>query len=465
MSERVTIIGAGLAGSLLGLSLAKRGFEVEVFEKRWDVRAENSVGTSGGEGRSINLALSVRGLHALEEVGLADEVRRSMIPMKGRMVHPIAGELRLVPYGRNDSEVINSVSRNSLNSILLTALGKEPKVTLNFQKRCVGYDFSTSELLMRDDVAGTDIRLKRSRVIGTDGSASALRMSMMGMGRFNFSQSYLEHGYKELTIPPSATGQFQLEPHALHLWPRGGYMMIALPNIDKSFTCTLFFPQKGPQSFESLASQQSSYRGPVTRFFEAQLPDAIPLLPKLEDEFARNPTGNLITVKCTPWHVDDRVLLLGDAAHAIVPFYGQGMNCSFEDCSLFSQLLQSESASWGPQSWGRAFAAFSETRRVDADAIADLAVDNFFEMRDTSANPKFGLKKQLEHQLEDAYPGKFISKYSMVTFHRIPYSIAMKKGRIQDSVLMSMCENVSSIGELNIERSYEAVQTALAKQS
>jgi kynurenine 3-monooxygenase len=453
MSEKVTIIGAGLAGSLLGLYLARRGYEVEVFEKRWDVRSESAVGKSGGEGRSINLALSVRGLHALEQVGLADVVRQQMIAMKGRMVHPVSGELRLVPYGRNDSEVINSVSRNSLNSILLTALGKEKGVTLHFQKRCVGYDFATSELMMRDEVSGHVSRLKRAPVIGTDGSASALRMSMMGMGRFNFSQGYLEHGYKELTIPPSASGQFQLEPHALHLWPRGGYMMIALPNIDKTFTCTLFFPHAGPVSFASLSTPAA-----VTGFFKEQFPDAVPLLPKLEEEFFHNPTGSLMTVKCAPWFVGDQVLLLGDAAHAVVPFYGQGMNCSFEDCAIFNEIIAEGGAHWG--NW---FSKMSEARKVNADAIADLAIDNFFEMRDTSGNPKFALKKQLEHVLEDKYPGKFISKYSMVTFHRVPYSVAMHKGRIQDRVLMEICERASSFAEIEVEKSFAAVQAELAK--
>jgi kynurenine 3-monooxygenase len=278
-------------------------------------------------------------------------------------------------------------------------------------------------------------------------------MSMMGMGRFNFSQGYLEHGYKELTIPPSASGQFQLEPHALHLWPRGGYMMIALPNIDKTFTCTLFFPHAGPVSFASLSTPAA-----VTGFFKEQFPDAVPLLPKLEEEFFHNPTGSLMTVKCAPWFVGDQVLLLGDAAHAVVPFYGQGMNCSFEDCAIFNEIIAEGGAHWG--NW---FSKMSEARKVNADAIADLAIDNFFEMRDTSGNPKFALKKQLEHVLEDKYPGKFISKYSMVTFHRVPYSVAMHKGRIQDRVLMEICERASSFAEIEVEKSFAAVQAELAK--
>jgi len=453
-SEAITIIGAGLAGSLLALYLARAGYRVELFEKRKDVRLENVVGGSGGEGRSINLALSARGLYALEEVGLIDEVRKRVIPMKGRVLHSITGDLSFAPYGRNDEEVINSVSRNGLNALILDAAANHPNVTLEFEHRCLGYDFATSVLSILNAKSGETLKLARRRVIGTDGSASALRMSMLGSGRFDFEQSYLAHSYKELTIPPGANNDFQMEPNALHIWPRGGYMMIALPNVDKSFTCTLFYPHEGENSFASLDSAPK-----VQAFFEANFPDAIPLIPDLTDAFFKNPTGSLVTIKCFPWNIKDQVLLLGDAAHAIVPFYGQGMNCAFEDCTLFNDVLNKKQA--GPINWEKIFNTFSSQRKGDADAIADLAMDNFVEMRDTSANPKFLLKKQLEHMLEDLYPGKFISKYSMVSFHRVPYAVAMHKGRVQDRVLMEVCEKVDSFDQLNTEAVFEQVRSAL----
>jgi len=451
LDQKITLIGAGLAGSLLALYLARRGLKVEVFEKRGDVRLENMVGASGGEGRSINLALSRRGLHALEEVGLIEEVKKSIIPMKGRCLHSISGELSFAPYGRNDTEVINSVSRNGLNALLLRALAEFPEVELHFEHRCLGYDFNTSTLSMLNTNSNQTVALHRLHVIGTDGSASALRTSMLGSGRFDFSQSYLAHSYKELTIPGKEG--FQLEPNALHIWPRGGYMMIALPNLDQSFTCTLFFPHSGKKSFESLDSPAK-----VLELFENEFPDALSLIPDLTGEFFSNPTGNLITVKCGPWNVKDQVLLLGDSAHAIVPFYGQGMNCAFEDCTILNQIIEQQPAE--RINFREVFDLFSASRKADADAIADLAMDNFIEMRDTSANPKFLLKKKVEHLLEDQYPGEFISKYSMVSFHRVPYSLALKKGRAQDEILMRTCENAQSIEEIDIEALYREISAA-----
>lgn len=450
----LTIIGAGLAGSLLALYFGKRGFDVQVYERRRDPRLDSSAKTNTivGEGRSINLALSTRGLFALEEVGLRDRVNNVVIPMKGRMLHSPTGELSFARYGKDDSEVINSVSRSGLNILLLEELSKYPNVRLQFETRCIGYNFNTSTLSLITSSSSNPVEVECTRVIGTDGSASALRTSMLGWGRFNFSQSYLEHSYKELTIPAGAHGDFQMEKNALHIWPRGGYMMIALPNPDGSFTCTLFFPHDGELSFAALDTKVK-----VRDFFQTQFPDAAALIGNLEESFFTNPTGNLITVKCSPWNISDQVLLLGDAAHAIVPFYGQGMNCAFEDCTLLISIMQDESLSWE-----HVFTRFSSARKIDADAIADLALDNFIEMRDTSANPKFLIKKKLEHLLEERYPGQFISKYGMVTFHQIPYSIAMKKGRLQDRILMEVAEKITSIDEVDLSQLFDTISAALA---
>lgn len=450
----VTIVGGGLAGSLLAIYLAKAGFNVEVFERRKDPRQGATNEQRQGEGRSINLALSVRGLHALSEVGLDAEVRKRLIPMKGRMLHSIDGKLAFARYGRNDSEVINSISRHGLNQLLLESLSEFKNVRTHFDSRCLGYDFASSELLIQSGSDQKLQRLVRKPVIGTDGAASAIRTSMLGQGRFDFSQSYLEHGYKELTIPPTADGQFRIEPNALHIWPRGGYMMIALPNLDRSFTCTLFFPHVGKKSFASLTSPSA-----VRELFEHEFQDASQLITDLEQEFFRNPTGNLATIKCWPWFVGDQVLLLGDAAHAIVPFYGQGMNCAFEDCSALHSLCCQDTE------WGQVFAELGRARKENCDAIAQLALDNFIEMRDTSAKPEFLIKKALEHALEEAYPGEFISKYSMVSFHRVPYAMALNRGRIQDQILMETCSCVESAKEVDLHKLHAKIQSALESAS
>ncbi|MCS6864111.1 MAG: FAD-dependent monooxygenase [Gemmataceae bacterium] len=443
----VTLVGGGLAGALLALMLARRGLQVTVYERRADVRIERIE-----EGRSINLALSVRGIHALEQVGLANAVLTQTIPMRGRCIHPLSGPTSLIPYGRTPEQVIRSVSRRGLNVLLLEALTREPNAVIHFHHRCVGYDLRTRTLTIRDESTGREGRVEAPVVIGTDGAASAIRLAMMQSLRMNYSQEFLEHGYKELTIPPAANGSFRLEPHALHIWPRGGFMMIALPNLDRSFTCTLFLAHQGTPGFDQLTSPAA-----VREFFTQTFPDAVPLLPHLDDEFFRNPTGALVTVRCTPWYVNGQVLLMGDAAHAIVPFFGQGMNCSFEDCAVFAELFDT----FGGQ-WEAIFPRFFELRKANTDAIAQLALDNFIEMRDTSADPHFALKRQLEHLLEERYPEQFISKYAMVSFHRVPYVQALQRGRIQDRVLMELCSRVNSLEELDVADAFARVQAALA---
>ena len=445
-SNRILIVGAGLAGSLLSIYLAKKGFRVEVYEWRPDMRKEKI-----SAGRSINLALSTRGIHALKEVELDNEILKKIIPMKGRMIHSINGKTTFQPYGKEDWEVINSVSRGHLNMVLMDAAEETGNVQLFFRQKCTGMNFKTGEVYFTDVQTSKKYRKKPQTIIATDGANSAIRMSMLKSGRFNFSQSYLEHGYKELAIPPEENGKFRIEKNALHIWPRKSFMMIALPNLDASFTCTLFLPFEGENSFAKLNNKSV-----LKDFYKKQFPDVISLMPDLEKDFFKNPTGNLVTIKSFPWHVEGKVLLLGDSAHAVVPFYGQGMNCAFEDCTYLNECIDSQG-----NDWEKVFAEFEKMRKVDADAIADLALENFIEMRDSVADPKFLMKKKVEILLEEQFPGKFKSKYGMVTFSRIPYSNAMEKGRIQDEVLMDLCRQAESIDQVDMNEAYHLINKKL----
>ncbi len=440
--NQITLIGAGLAGSLLSIYLAKRGFEVEIFERRPDMRsAEISAG------RSINLALSVRGLHALEKVGLKERIMQIAIPMKGRMLHSLTGELNLVPYGRKESEVINSVSRAELNMQLMSA-AEQQGVEIHFNQKCTGMDFESGELKLHDEVTNQDSVTQKEIVIGTDGSASAIRNDMARALDGNFTKDDLEHGYKELTLPAGPNGQFLLEKNALHIWPRQSYMLIALPNSDGSFTCTLFFPMRGDLSFESLKTKKA-----VLAFFKEQFPDAFELMPALVEDFFTNPTGALATIRCQPWHLAGKACLLGDAAHAIVPFFGQGINCGFEDCTVLDECIEKQSGDWQ-----KIFQEFGTLRKINTDAIAELSLTNYFEMRDHVADSKFALKKQVEFALEEKYPEKFIPKYSMVSFHRIPYSVALAKGKVQEKILAELCAAITSVEDLDWQRADELIK-------
>lgn len=431
-NSSVVLIGAGLAGSLLAVYLARRGFKVDVYERRPDMRK-----TSISAGRSINLALSTRGIHALKEVGLYEDIMKIAIPMKGRVIHPQAGSLGFQPYSRDESEVINAVSRGELNMRLMDLAEANPGIRIFFQHRCTGMDFTSGDVYLTDETTNSSVTVRGATVIGTDGSASAIRLDMQKHGRFNFSQSYLEHAYKELTIPAGPGGAFRIEKHALHIWPRKTYMLIALPNLDGSFTCTLFYPLTGPHSFETLHTPEK-----VAGFFREQFPDAVPHLPTLTHDFFANPTGSLLTVKCSPWSVGGRAALLGDAAHAIVPFFGQGMNCAFEDCTVLDQCI----GTYGTD-WEVVFREYERLRKVNADAIADLAVENFYEMRDLVADPVFQLKKKIEHGLQERFPDRFLPKYSMVTFRRMPYSMALERGRIQEEILDELARNIRSVDD------------------
>jgi kynurenine 3-monooxygenase len=443
--EKLTLIGAGLTGPLLAILLIQRGFAVEIFERRPDMRKVRV-----SQGRSINLAISTRGIHALQQAGLWERMRNIIIPMKGRMMHSVAGELTFQPYGKNETEVINSISRAELNIALMDA-AEEHGAAIHFNQRCVGYDLKSGAIRLRNEETGQEISRETGVVIGCDGSASAIRAEMLKLNRFNFSQQYLDYGYKELTLPAGSQGQHLIDTHALHIWPRGNHMLIALPNIDGTFACILFLPFEGADSFAGLTTPAD-----VVQFFESRFPDALRLMPQLADNYLVNPTGGMVTVKCSPWHVEGRSLLLGDAAHAIVPFFGQGINCGFEDCTRLMELLDRS----GPD-WPRVFAGFESDRKINADAIADMAIENFTEMRDRVADSRFLLRKKVELALEAKYPQLFVPKYAMVTFHRIPYSVALSRGTVQDRILAELCESIHHVEDLDWNRANQLVRRDL----
>jgi kynurenine 3-monooxygenase len=373
-----------------------------------------------------------------------------IIPMKGRMMHSPTSELTFQPYGKDESEVINSISRAELNISLMNA-AEALGVKINFQQRCTGIDLQTGAVQMRDEQSGSQRTVEGGVVIGCDGSASALRNAMLKLNRFNFSQQYLNYGYKELTIPAGPGGKHVLETFALHIWPRGNFMLIALPNIDGTFACILFLPFEGNDSFAQLNTPAV-----VAEFFQKRFPDAVSLMPNLVDNFIANPTGSMVTVKCSPWHVEGRVLLLGDAAHAIVPFFGQGINCGFEDCTILMELRDRHGADWE-----RVFREFERARKVNTDAIADLAIENFVEMRDRVADPHFLFRKKAELALETKYPQLFVPKYAMVTFHRIPYATALKRGRMQEAMLAELCDGIGRIEDLDWNKADRLVHSEL----
>jgi len=421
MSEKFVLIGSGLAGGLLAAYLGRRGYEVELFERRPDPRAGNFVG-----GRSINLALSTRGIHALEQLGLADEVLRHAIPMRGRMIHDKSGELHFAPYDVDPNKCINSIGRAALNTTVIEAAQRYPNVQVRFNHRCSEVDLESATARIEDTTTETVIVAGGDAVVGVDGAFSAVRESMQKkVPDFQYDESYLAHGYKELTIPPAPDGSWRLEKNALHIWPRKSFMMIALPNPDGSFTCTLFWQFEGPRSFATTTSDDQ-----ILKFFEEEFPDAVPLMPDLLEDYRQNPTGKLVTIRCAPWVYKGKGALVGDAAHAVVPFYGQGMNAAFEDCVVLDDCLARF-----PTDRQGAFAEYFAARKPNADALADLAIQNFVEMRDKTASRVFRAKKKLDHMLEAALPRKYLPLYTMVTFTRIPYAQAARRARFQDGLV------------------------------
>lgn len=417
--EKINIAGAGLVGSLLSIYLAKRNYKVRLVERRPDSRK-----TSIYQGRSINLALSDRGWKALEGVGADASIREIAIPMKRRVMHAIDGKLTFQNYGK-DGQAIYSVSRGLLNQRLLDMAEAMSNVELHFEQRVKSADLESGHIVVENE-QGEEKALEADYLFGADGAFSQVRSQMLKRDRFSYEQEYIEHGYKELSIPPGPNGEFQMEKEALHIWPRGEYMLIALPNPDATFTCTLFFPYEGDPSFDSLDSVKKA-----RAFFEEEFADALALMPEFDKEWDENPNSSLCIIRCYPW-VKDRTALIGDSAHAIVPFYGQGMNSGFEDCSVLDEILEEES------DWAQAMDRYQKERKLSGDAIADLAMRNFIEMRDLTADPEFLLRKKIEARLHDRYPDRWTPLYSMVTFTHMPYEEALRIGRIQDKIMQEV---------------------------
>ena len=421
--KNTVIIGAGLVGSLFSIYLSKRGYKVSIYERRGDMRKEKL-----SAGKSINLALSDRGIKALEEVGLMDEIRKICIPMHGRFMHNADGTTAYQAYGK-EGQYINSVSRGDLNCKLMD-LAEEHGVHILFNEKCNAINWKENKIEFEKTISPELQKVKADLIFGSDGAFSAARLThQLQHDRFQYQQYYIDFGYKELTIPPAENGGFLLEKNALHIWPRGNYMMIALPNIDGSFTCTLFFPFEGEPSFAMLDTKEK-----VRSFFEKTFTDASPLMPTLEADFFTNPTSSLVTVKCFPWIREDKFALIGDAAHAIVPFFGQGMNCGFEDCAVLNDLIEKHN-----DNWSAILSEYQSLRKPDGDAIADLALNNFVEMRDKVADPKFLLQKKIEAAFSKKYPDKWIPLYSQVTFcPQIRYSEALVNGQRQEAIMQQV---------------------------
>ncbi|HTK37921.1 MAG TPA: NAD(P)/FAD-dependent oxidoreductase [Pyrinomonadaceae bacterium] len=469
--SKVVMIGAGLAGSLLAINLAKRGISVDVYEARADMRKQEVAA-----GRSINLALSDRGIAALREVGMDEYMLAEAIPMYGRMIHSVTGDTKLLPYSGRKGEYINSVSRAGLNIALINEAEKYEGVRFHFDQKCIDFDCETGKAVFEngETVSGDTL-------IATDGAGSAVRQAMERQTpEFLSSSVFLEHGYKELHIPPAPSanveGQnhlyervgsensFLIEKNALHIWPRHKFMMIALPNFDGSFTCTLFLAHQGrnPRGSKGVKEdtlpigrvsafepnfEQLTEKSALLAFFNENFPDAVPLMPTLVEDFFHNPTGDLGTVKCWPWNVDGKALLLGDSAHAMVPFYGQGMNCAFEDVRVIDQLIEKHGTVWET-----VYEEYGKLRKINTDAIQDMAEENFYEMRDATADPIFIRKRELETKLEQTYPDYF-SKYSMVTFREdLPYSVAKERGNAQDRLLMEICSKTHDVTEVVLDK-------------
>ena len=425
--KKILVIGAGLCGSLLALRLAQKGYHVVLREKRHDMRKKEFEG-----GRSINLALSDRGLKALAMAGLEEEVRKLCIPMEGRLIHFKDGKKRFSRYSGRQEDYINSISRGGLNMMILDAAEATGNVEMYFNSPCKTVDIEEGRATFYYKAHNTTVDEKADVIFGTDGAGSAVRRSLMANTTkllFNYSQDFLQTGYKELTIPPKEGGGFRIEDNALHIWPRGNYMIIALPNLDGSFTVTLFWPFKGEKGFDAMKNEED-----VLSLFKRDFPDLLPHLPELGKEYFENPTGTLGTIKCFPWQANGRVMILGDAAHAVVPFYGQGMNASFEDVLVLDELHDALDGDWS-----RILPAYEVARKPDGDAIADLAVENFNEMSSKVADPVFIKKRDLEMKLEQMYTD-YYSKYSLVTFKEdMPYRRAMELGRRQDQHLLDLC--------------------------
>lgn len=449
MNQRVTVIGAGISGALMAILLARRGHEVMVYERRPDLRKVDM-----DAGRSINLALARRGINALEAAGVFADVEPLLIPLRGRMLHDTRGELSFAVYGQRPDEVIHSVSRPGLTRALLDHAQRVYGVQPRFLQAARRLDFAEDRLVMLDEVSGDEYTVPMTPLIACDGAGSVVRRAMTGQLGNRVVEDMLDYGYKELTLPAGAAGEHLIERNALHIWPRGGFMLIALPNVDGSFTVTLFLPLKGER--DSFAAIDS--RDEVNAFFTRHFRDIVPLMPDLAREFLEHPVGRMGTVYAHQWHAGaGRAVLLGDAAHAIVPFHGQGMNACFEDCQELDRLLATHG-----NDWSAAFTEFERIRRPNTNAIAAMALENFTEMRDTVRDPKFMLRKELSFELERRFPERFIPRYSMVTFHHeIPYAVAFERGRIQSGIIEELTRDADRIGQVDFARAAVLINAGL----
>jgi kynurenine 3-monooxygenase len=445
----INIVGAGLAGALLSVLLARRGFKITLYDRRPDPRETTAEG-----GRSINLALAARGIHALERAGVMDRVRPLLIPMRGRMVHDTSGSTALHPYGQREQEVIYSIGRAALNRVLIEEAARHNTVEMRFKQTCTAAIPERNILRFQDRANhsdSTEYETPLAPTIATDGAGSAVRTSLARAQQVSVREDWLDHDYKELTIPAQA-GRHVLDGKSLHVWPRGGFMLIALPNTDGSFTATLFLARAGQNSFAALSSATA-----VDEFFRREFADAVPLMPDLAREFAAHPQGQLGTVHLTPWHIGGSVLLLGDAAHAIVPFHGQGMNAAFEDCIVLDGLLDRH------DEWEPLFADFAHVRRPNAAAIAEMALENYTEMRDTVLDAGFVRRKAIAMELERRFPDRFIPRYSMVMFHpEIPYAEAQRRGTVQAQILQEIDSKRDASGATDARLAETLVRERLA---
>jgi kynurenine 3-monooxygenase len=447
-NKTITLAGGGLVGSLLALILAKKGYQVDVYESRPDLR---KVDISAG--KSINLALANRGIKPLYDLGLMNDIKKILIPMRGRMVHIDGQQANLQLYGQQEHEVIYSISRGELNSYLISQAELTGKVNFYFEHRLSEVDLAKNQLSL--NVNDKNVTRHFQQLIGTDGANSLVRKAILKQSKspnnYQNDEQLLDHSYKELVIKADQNGEHKLDKNALHIWPRGNFMIIALPNLDGSFTVTLFLPAKGLQtnahknniSFSDLVNSEQ-----LNKFFDDNFSELKPLLDNLEDDFFTNPIGRLATIKCAPWSFADKALILGDAAHAIVPFHGQGMNCGFEDCDLVNQLLPNASELNADFNWQHFFQTITEQRKINSDAIADMAIENYIEMRSSVMKKDYLLKKQCAFQIQQWFPKRFSPRYAMVMFEHRPYSEAFDLGEKHKKMLAELCKNINDVEQL-----------------
>lgn len=452
-----SIVGAGLVGSLLAILLGQQGFMIEVFERRADLRE-----AMGGTGRSINLAVSTRALHALRLVGMEEEIKRRSVPMQGRMIHLVDGRLVYQPYSESKVESLYSISRGELNKILMDEAERTGNVQIHFNHKAQDIDFEAGILYLHNEKEAKSSYRKSSIVLGCDGSGSGVRRAMDGFLGCESIEEPHPYGYKELTIPAGPEKTFLMEKNALHLWPRETCMLLATANHNGSFTCTLFLPLKGKNSFEELKTPEE-----VEVFFEHHFPDAFLLIHNLTEAFFSNPIGTMSTVKTEFWHVEDKVLLLGDAAHGIVPFFGQGMNAGFEDCVAFEACLQKSRVNGDGVNWKDVFLNFFQLRKENADAIANMALENFFEIHNKVSSVQFMMEKEVEGILEKCFPNQYFSRYTLVAFTLVPYKVAMSIGVLNQEILTELCMNITDISQLDLVHAKRLIHdklTPLLKQ-